>query len=299
MGAVQLMLGGLRRDRAALLAARGNAAKNLAPVLQANKIPPPPELAEQNVESQVAAARDAAKQAYDEADKLLTDVVETKSGDAMTRAARAGHTLRLAGLYARAQLAAGTSPQEAQQWIAKAKQLATQAEGDLPAANALPAFIQDVLELRPATLTTGPAGRTVTTPKTPAPTIPTPAPTTPTPAPTTPAPAPTTPAPAPGTVAPAPGTETPAPGTETPAAPQQAAPAPGQQPAPGADGTATPAAPEGQQPAPAPAPAPAGQEGAQPASDSQTPAPAPAPAPAPSDAGTPPAGGDQPPAGQK
>ena len=292
-GAVQLMLAGLARDRAALLAARANVAKTLGPVLQANKVPAPPELAENNVEPQVAAAREASKKAYEEADALLTDVVENKSGDAMTRAARAGHALRLAGLYGRAQLAAGSNPQEAAQWIAKAKQLATSAEGDLPAAAALPAVIQDVLELRAPPTTTPPGGRAPGTPPAPAPTIRTP-PTTP-----APAPAPTTPTPA----APTPDTAAPAPGAETPAAPAQPAPgqpAPGaEQPAPPADGTAAPAAPDGQQPAPAPAPAP--QEGAQPASDSGTPAPAPqdgaqppadsgTPAPAPADGGAPPAG---------
>lgn len=277
--AVQLMLGGLRRDRAALLALRSNTAKALGPVLQAAKVNAPAELAEHNVDAELTAAREAAKQAYADADALLTEVVEAPRSNDVTGAARSAHALRLAGLYGRAQLAAAYNPQEAAQFIARAKQLATQADGtELPAATALPAVIQDVLGLRsPAA---GPAG--TRRPGAAAPPSPTPAPTTPATPPITDTPA--------ATDAPPP-TEGPAP-ADMPAPTEQSAPPAGQEgspPAPDA-GTAAASPDAGAQPAssdqpaaeqapadapvePAPVePAPADETPVEPAPTDQTPA---------------------------
>jgi hypothetical protein len=257
--AAHLMLAGLQRDRASLLAARSSTAKAIAPAIQAAKVAAPLELAEQNVEAEVAKARDASAASYKEADELLNGIVEAKNNDAMIRAAKAAHELRLASLYGQAQLAAGYKPDLAAQLMKQAKQVAAQGMETVEVApTALPAFLQDVLEIRPATPATAPARTAATA-----------------------TPATATPAPAPGTSTPAPGTETPAPGTETPA-PEQPAPAPDTAaPAP-AEGQPAPA--EGQQPAPA-----EGQQPAAPGADTAAKQP---------DAGAQPAGAEQPAADQ-
>jgi chromosome segregation ATPase len=222
---LQILLADVYRARAADLAARANTAKVLAAALQPAGLSAPQEAGGPSLQNDADAARTAAVNAYNEAEKELGDVITgPRSNDLANEEVKAAHLMQLVRLYAQAQ----ADPQLASNLAAQARALAAQGEQvQLPTA-ALPPVIAAALGLNapPATqpgrgATTQPASATTpgattpgaTTPGATTPETPTPGATTPgaaTPEPTTPGATPgAQPAPAGGTPAPSPA---PAPG---------------------------------------------------------------------------------------
>ena len=170
--AIQLLLAGLHRNRAAELTLRHNMLQTLHPILKQAQLALPAEVNEQGLDAQANEARTASTKLYDEANEVLTGVVEgPKGNESMTEAARQAQVLRLVGMYGRSQLLGATEPDKAAALLKEARTVAR--DGD-PSPNALPGFVQDILELR-APATTQPAsgtrrttGRTGMTPAPPA-----------------------------------------------------------------------------------------------------------------------------------
>ena len=263
--ALQLMIGSLNRDRAALLAARSEMIKSLgAAVNEANQIKgaaeddagqltPPPVLKQLSDGADPAAARKEAAAAYDAADKLIKDVTDgPQNRDSAQRAAQAAKVLTLVSAYGRSQLVGEQNPADGQRALDELRRSTARPDSVIPIAE-LPAYLQEALAVRPAGAGATPAvpGTTPGTPPgtTPPGTTPpeaTPPGTTPAPGDTTTTPPAAEPPGAPGAAQPDAGTTPPdatgTPGTAAPGtgAPGATTPGAGTPDAGAAPGTAAP-----------------------------------------------------------